>query len=161
MDYLEFSQHNPFENRVAMSHDFNSLVRLVEGLGENYGQYQNLECRELKNALLDLSDGSGRVRLGKFYQAAHAGLESHFTESPEYLWHLGILDETDPQHPSVILTNYLYARANCMAASGLYSICCIDECETLMSRLEKEISDPLGDPQTIAGIVSAMPSETV
>jgi len=164
IDYDESFRRNPFVGRVETEgkrRDFSSIVRLVERMGEAYGQYQNLECRELKNALLDLSDGSGRVRFGKFYEAAFAGQTSHFTESPEYLRHLGLLDDTDPQHPSVLVANYLYARANCMAASGLYSICCIDECEALLSHVEKNISEPLGDPHTIAGIVSAMPSETV
>jgi len=130
-------------------------------LGENYGQFQNLECREMKDSLLDLSDGSGRVRLAKFYQAAAENQTTHFSESPDYLRHLGALDETDPRQPSLIVTNYIYARANCVASSSLYSVCCIDECEALLSRLERSIADPLADPETVAGLVATMPSDTV
>merc|ERR1719251_35984 len=118
----------------------------------------------MKAGLLDLSDGSGRVRLAKFYQAAHADYDNHkskFSESPDYLRHLGVLDETDPQQPSVIMTNYLYSRANCLASSGLYSICCIDECEALMAQLEKSIANPVAEPQKVAELVAAMPSDTV
>merc|ERR1719343_2014678 len=115
----------------------------------------------MKHALLDLSDGSGRVRLAKFYQGAHVGLKSHFSESPDYLRHLGVLDETDPRQPSVIITNYMNGKANCVASSGLYSICCIDECEALMAQLERNIASPVADPQRLAELVAAMPSDTV
>jgi len=161
IDYDGSSLQNPFVGKAARSHDFNSLVRLVESLGENYGQFQNLECHGMKHALLDLSDGSGRVRLNKFYQAAFENRTSHFKESPDYLRQLGVLDETDPRQPSVIVTNYMYSRANCVASSGLYSICCIDECEALMAHLERNIANPVADPQRIAELVAALPSDTV
>merc|ERR1719384_1523733 len=148
-------------DKVARSRNFNSLAGLLESVGEHYGQFQDLECRGMKNALLDLSDGSGRVRLAKFYQAAFEGQKSHFSESPEYLRHLGVLDETDPRQPSVIVTNYLYGRANCLASSSLYSICCLDECEVLMAQLERAIAKPLAAPQQVAELVAAMPSDTV
>jgi len=160
MDYHEASGHNPFVNSVV-SHDFNSLVRWLESVGEHYGKFQTLECRGMKNALLDLSDGSGRVRLAKFYQAAFENRTSHFTESPDYLRHLGVLDDTDPRQPTVIVTNYLYARANCLASSSLYSICCLDECEALMAQLERKIANPLAAPQMVAELVATMSSDTV
>merc|ERR1719203_1355280 len=161
MEYSVSSGRNPFVDQVARSRNFNDLVRWVEGGGENYGQFQNLECRGMKNALLDLSDGSGRVRLAKFYEATFENQSSHFTESPDYLRHLGVLDETDPRQPSVVLTNYIYAEANCVAASGLYSICCIDECEALMARLENSIANPVAAPQQVAELVAMLPSDTV
>merc|ERR1719437_137483 len=159
--YDERSRRNPFVSQASMTRNFNSLVSLVERLGEKYGQFQNLECQEMKHALLDLSDGSGRVRLNKFYQAAFENQTSHFKESPDYLRHLGVLDETDPRQPSVIVTNYMYSRANCVAASGLYSICCIDECEALMAQLERNIANPVASPSQVAELVAALPSDTV
>merc|ERR1719410_2274265 len=110
MDYSDSSAQNPFVGKVARVRDFNSLVRLLESVGEHYGKFQTLECRGMKNALLDLSDGSGRVRLAKFYQAAFENQTSHFTESSNYLRILGALDETDPRQPTVVVTNYLYGQ---------------------------------------------------
>merc|ERR1719323_2714141 len=161
MDYRESSVRNPFVGKVATTRNFNSLVGWVESVGDHYGQFQDLECRGMKNALLDLSDGSGRVRLAKFYQAAFENRTSHFNESPDYLRHLGVLDETDPQQPSLIMTNYMYARANCVASSSLYSVCCIDECEPLLASLERSIANPVADPQRIAELVASLPSDTV
>merc|ERR1719493_88304 len=147
--------------KASAMHDFNEVVGLVEEMGERFGQFQNIECHEMKNALLDLSDGSGRVRLSKFYAVGAQGGKSHFSESPAYLRHLGALDETDPKQPSVVVTNYMYARANCLASSSLYSICCLDECEALMAQLERNIANPVAPPQKVAELVSAMPSDTV
>merc|ERR1719433_381932 len=112
-EYDQKDLQNPFVSEAARLHSFSSIVGLIELLGEKFGQFQNLECQEMKNALLDLSDGSGRVRLSKFYQATVQGLTSHFSESPDYLRHLGVLDETDPRQPSVIITNYVNGKANC------------------------------------------------
>merc|ERR1719203_1314050 len=155
------SGRNPFVDQVARSRNFNSVVDIFERFGESYGKFQNLECHDMKNTLLELSDGSGRVRLSKFYEAAFENRSSHFSESPEYLRHQGVLDETDPKRPSVILTNYVYGRGNCLACSSLYSICCINECEALMAKLEKNIANPLAEPRAVAKYVAAMPSDTV
>jgi len=161
MDHAESSRRNPFVKTEAITHDFNSVTRLVEGIGANYGQFQNLECQALKNDLLELSDGSGRVRLSKFYGAAFHNTSQHFSERPEYLRHLGVLDETDPQQPSVIITNYMYSRANCLASSSFYAICCINECERLMAGLEHRLASPTADPSTVAKLVASMASDTV
>merc|ERR1719150_196862 len=161
MDYHEISGRSPFVDKVARTRNFNSIVRWVESVGDHYGHFQDLECRGMKNALLDLSDGSGRVRLAKFYQAAFENRTSKFQESPDYLRSLGVLDETDPRQPSVIMTNYLYARTNCLASSSLYSICCLDECEALMAHLERNIANPVAAPEKVAELVAAMPSDTV
>merc|ERR1719384_2791891 len=121
----------------------------------------------MKNALLSLEDTEvGRVRLSRFYAPAlsidkGSGNYVHFSESADYLRHLGALDESDPRRPSVIVPNYMYARSNCLASSKFYSICCINECEKLMGKLEASIAGPSAHPQMIAEIVAATPSDTV
>jgi len=146
-------------------HRFDSVVRLVEAVGEAYGQYQNIECRAMKNALLALEDTEvGRVRLSRFYAPSlksEPGSYVHFSESADYLRHLGALDESDPRRPSVIVPNYMYARSNCLASSKFYSICCINECEKLMAKLESSIAGPSAHPQMIAEVVAQTPSDTV
>merc|ERR1719356_1186227 len=161
MDYKEESRQNPFADKASASRDFNLLVRLVEEIGEKYGRYQNIDCSAMKNALVDLSDGYGRVRLSDFYGAGLEKNSHNFVENPEYLRHLGLLDETDPEKPSVILTNYMYSRNNCLASSSLYSVCCTDECEPLMASLERSVAHPLADPDRVAELVSSLTSDTV
>jgi len=161
MEYEQLQEKNPFSGSAEW-HTFEAITRVVEQVGEQYGQYQNVECRALKNALLDLEDNErGRVRLSKFYAPTLDGSARHFGESPSYMRHLGALDETDPSNPSVIVTNYLYSKSNCLAASGLYSVCCINQCEALMANLERGVKGPTSSARVITDLISAMPSDTI
>merc|ERR1719272_2230950 len=74
--------------------DFASLARVVEAVGEEYGTFQDLECRQMKDALVKMEyRGTGRVRLSDFYRPALNGAWT-FQESESYLRSLGALDET-------------------------------------------------------------------
>ena len=59
LKYSVSSGRSPFVDRVARPRNFYDLVRWVEGVGENYRRFQNLECRDMKNAVLNLTDGPG------------------------------------------------------------------------------------------------------
>jgi hypothetical protein len=115
----------------------------------------------MKAALVKIEDhGSGRVRLSDFYKPALDGAWQ-FQESIGYLRQLGALDESNPDEPRVMITNYLTAQANCIASSDYYSVCCIDECEDLIGHLEKKIAAPEATPARIHELVSALPSSSV
>jgi len=104
--------------------------------------------------------GTGRVRLSEFYSGAKDAAWP-FTESVEYLRALGALDESELGRPSVIIPNFVSSRNNCVFPSSFYSVCCLDECEHLVSSLERAIESPDAAPARIAEVVSAMPSDTV
>merc|ERR1712113_327084 len=46
-------------------------------------------------------------------------------------------------------------------ATRLYFVCCRDECEDLMSRLEQDIKEPMASAQHIAELVATYSSDTV
>merc|ERR1719375_1963419 len=130
-------------------------------MGDRYGRYQDLECRSLKGALLDLEAGdTGRVPLSAFYRAGLSG-KWLFNEEVGYLRELGALDDSDPQELRVIVPNYLNSPSNCLAGSGFYDVCCIDECHALLHQLEHKIASPSAEPGRIASLVAALPSDTV
>merc|ERR1719464_2380793 len=104
--------------------------------------------------------GTGRVHLSSFYAGGVKGGWT-FTESVEYLRNLGALDETDPSRPSVVIPNYMTSQTNCLSSSGFYSVCCSDECESLLQRLERQLAAPIATPARIVELVSAMQSDTV
>merc|ERR1712217_944668 len=105
-----------------------------------YGRWQNAECVDLKNSLLKLeTPGTGRVPLHDFYGSALQG-NWQFSETIGYLRVLGAVDESVPSRPSVIIPNYINAPSNCVASSKFYSVCCIDECEGLVSHLETRVA---------------------
>lgn len=142
--------------------DFPTITRAVEEVGEQYGRFQNGECLAMKNDLVALGDkGIGRVPLSEFYKPALSGTSWQFMESVEYLRSLGALDETNPQMPSVIVPNYVSSQSNCVVSTSYYSVCCIDECESLMSQMEREVASPEASPTEIAGIVSRLTTSTV
>merc|ERR1719162_979921 len=141
--------------------DFASLARVVEAAGEEYGTFQDLECRQMKDALVKLEyRGTGRVRLSDFYKPALEGVWA-FQESTSYLRSLGALDETSPSEPSVVMVNYISSATNCIASSGFYSVCCKNECESLFGHLEQKIGAPEANAATIAGLVVNLPSQSV
>jgi hypothetical protein len=141
--------------------DFSSLAKVVKAVGEEFGSFQDMECRQLKDALtrIEYAD-SGRVKLSDFYRPSLDGAWQ-FQESVPYLRQLGALDESDPNAMSVIIVNYLHSQTNCIASTGYYSVCCKDECENLMGQLEEKIASPEAKPAAIVAIVENMVSSTV
>jgi hypothetical protein len=141
--------------------EFSSLAKVAEVIGEEYGSFQNFECRNLKQTLMNVEfAGSGRVKLADFYKPTMDG-GWQFQESVDYLRQLGALDESDPNSMSVIIANYVYSHANCIATSGYYSVCCIDECEALLGQLEAKFAAPEAKPSEIVALIESMTSSTV
>jgi len=100
--------------------------------------------------------GTGRVLLKDFYAKSTA-----FSESKAFLENAGALDVSDPNRPTVIVPNYVNAHANCIASSGMFSVCCLNECEGLFGHLEREVAEPEATPERILEIVANLPSATV
>jgi len=146
---------------IAPRYTFSSLAKIVQAIGEEYGTFQNLECHQLKSALVKMdSTGNGRVKLSDFYRPSSGG-DWQFQESVAYLRHVGALDESDADSKSVIIVNYLHSQANCIASSGYYSVCCKDECESLLGYVEEKVAAPEATPATLAALVENLPSASV
>jgi hypothetical protein len=140
---------------------FADLSHVVTRIGDEYGRWQHYECDDLKRKLFAIEDdGTGRVPLAKFYDAAINLGHWQFAETPDYLRSMGALDESIPSTPRVIVSNYILSPSNCVASSNYYSVCCLDECEELVGQLEREISAPAAKPERIASLVATMPSST-
>eukprot|EP00427_Karlodinium_veneficum_P060697 CAMPEP_0169372888 /NCGR_PEP_ID=MMETSP1017-20121227/36709_1 /TAXON_ID=342587 /ORGANISM="Karlodinium micrum, Strain CCMP2283" /LENGTH=573 /DNA_ID=CAMNT_0009471559 /DNA_START=18 /DNA_END=1735 /DNA_ORIENTATION=+ len=140
---------------------FNDTARVVEEVGRRYGVYNDQECGKLKSELLSIeSTKAGRVRLTEFYKKGLTGV-FEFNEKAEYLRAIGVLDESDPKQPYVIVPNYVSARPNCLVASSFYAVCCRNECEELMATLEQKLSSGTAKPQQILEIASTLSSATV
>merc|ERR1719326_1090410 len=162
MDFVEKVRKQ--EAGATGENTFASLAKVVDLVGEQFGSFQDRECRELKDKLVNMEyRGTGRVKLSDFYKPALGGADGawQFQESAGYLRQLGTLDESDPAQPSVMIANYLNSQSNCIAASGFYSVCCKDECENLLGHLEQKIGASEAKPATIAALVSQLPSSTL
>merc|ERR1719195_1837014 len=96
--YRNRAQANYF---VAQHYSFNAASRIVEDLAKGYGKWQNTECRQMKEHLMELDvDGSGRLTLDAFYSQKESA-EYQFPESVDYLRQIGALDEPPNGSPKV------------------------------------------------------------
>lgn len=157
LDYTQRSRRNPFVNEYSFDH----ALEAAQEMGRHFGSFQNMECKALKDKLVDMEHaGSGRVTLAKFY----SGIDDRdwpFIESADYLRNLGALDDSDPKRPSVIIPNFLSSPSNCVAPSSFYSVCCIDECEGLLTQVESAIAEPSAPVSRLVDVVSNLASDTV
>jgi len=148
-------------NAPALRNTFDTTVRVLEEISNRYGRFQDKECIDLKDLMLKYeTPGTGRVSLARFYEAALNGVWQ-FSEHKGYLQQLGSLDETDPNRPSIVIANYINSPANCVAASKFYYVCCINECESLLAHLERQIAAPQATPDRIVKVIEQLPSSTV
>merc|ERR1719487_2015636 len=104
---------------------------------------------------------TGRVSLADFYAGGVDNDKWRFLESIPYLEQLGALDNSDPDQLRVIIPNYINSPTNCVASSKFYSVCCVDECDGLLSTLEARIGSWQGTPKLITQLVSGLSSDTV
>jgi hypothetical protein len=141
--------------------DFNTTAKIVEELGERYGVFNDAECGRLKAELMKMeSQKPGRVRLSDFYKKSLFGAWE-FNEKIDYLRSAGLLDESEPSTPFVLLPNYVASRPNCLASSSFYAVCCRNECEDLMEHMEREVGGSSARPPQIAKLVAKLSTETV
>jgi len=141
--------------------DFESMGRVVEEIGANYGTYNKKECGSLKSELMSAeSKKAGRITLADFYKKGKEGV-FELNEKIDYLRTLGAIDESDPKQPHVIISNYVGSRPNCLLASKFYVVCCTNECEDLMGKLENSIAGEMASPEQILDLVSSFSTPTV
>merc|ERR1719343_1561574 len=157
LDVTQRESRNPFLQEYTFEHS----IAVAQEVGHRIGHFQNRECQAIKEQLVDMEiEGSGRVPLTKFY----SGIEDRdwpFIESAAYLRNLGALDETDPNRPHVIIPNFMGSPSNCAVPSSFYSVCCIDECESLLASVEAVVREASASPALLAQIVSGLESDTV
>jgi len=147
VSYTEQARGNFFS---AGQLTFSDTARVIERMEDVYGRRSDLDCRALKNSLMELEEAdTGRVLLSDFYKAEVSGAVPYpfaFTESIDFLSQLGAIDDSDSKRPSLILTNYVGSPVNCHGASKIHTICCIDECEDLLGHIERHITAPTARP---------------
>lgn len=142
--------------------NFNDTVAVLVEIGEKYGKWQQKECMDLKKLLMNLeNEKNGCVPVSNFYKRMVEEGKWEFSESPDYLRQLGALDESDPDDLKVMIPNYLDSASNCVASSSYYSVCCVNECEDILGRIEHRIQGPDAAPEELASFVATLSSSTV
>jgi hypothetical protein len=134
---------------------FADVQAVVSDLIGQFGRSFEPACEDLTQVLVKHSrHNTGRVPLSDFYAAALAG-QWHFSESPEYLRHLGVLEEASWFHePQVILANYMQSANSCVITQKHFRVCCRSPCQDFYSDLEMAIGTPEAEPEVVLAIVS-------
>jgi len=144
-------------------YSFYEVWQALDSANHLYGKFQEYECQDMKQALTKRDpEMTGRVTLHGFWRGVlEGGLP--FTESTDYLRKLGVLDETDLENrgAQVIIPNYIHSTNNCVVTTAYYEVCCINECDGLMTHLEAKIAAPSAKPEEILALVENLPSSTV
>jgi hypothetical protein len=166
---LQFARQRPGlskaskESKRALSTQFNfeDTHRVVGGITKSFASFWESECASMKSQLVDMDTlGTGRVKLSRFYGTA-LDSEWRFGESESYLRDLGALDETSRWiGKQVIIPNYMQAASNCIVSTPHYLVCCMNECESLLSEIEELIGTPSASPASILAVVSNITSQT-
>lgn len=145
---------NPFGDST---YSFEVAVRLAERISEEFGAWSNHECHEMKDMLTEMDQhGTGRVKLSDFYSYSKDGAWQ-FLEPSEQLRFAGALDESSQfLGPQVMITNYLTSLSNCITSAPYYSICCLNECDTVFQQLEARLSGSTASPSEILEAVENM-----
>jgi len=141
------STSNAFRPGSFTLTDYQSIVKSITS---SFGVWWEQECQAIKSNLISMdSKKAGRVHLSDFYHKS-AGGEWRFSESVAYLRDLGALDESSRfDGPQVIIPNYLLGASNCIVSSTYYNVCCVNECEALLSHVEDAVKGPVAPPEQV------------
>eukprot|EP00928_Gymnodinium_smaydae_P086389 TRINITY_DN7047_c1_g1_i1.p1 TRINITY_DN7047_c1_g1~~TRINITY_DN7047_c1_g1_i1.p1 ORF type:complete len:630 (-),score=90.86 TRINITY_DN7047_c1_g1_i1:217-2106(-) len=127
--------------------------------------YNEVDCQGLKGALVESEDADSANKTGRVTLRAYHEKRGYkywpFTESAEQLREAGILDDDVQGEPTIIVSNYVGSRLNCVESSSLYAVCCKIECDNLLSSLEIKLAAPAGTADEIGRFVATLPFSSV
>mmetsp|Transcript_30183 Transcript_30183/g.54876 ORF Transcript_30183/g.54876 Transcript_30183/m.54876 type:complete len:587 (-) Transcript_30183:60-1820(-) len=130
---------------------------MVRQIVESWGLFHGSQCAGLKEHLLSMEEraSTGCVPLVDFYDSGVKGRSTWlFIETPEYLQHIGVLDQSDATNPRVLMANYINSPTNCLQPSPYYLVCCHNECDDILGQLERKIAAPTATPQEILAAIA-------
>mmetsp|Transcript_88487 Transcript_88487/g.205881 ORF Transcript_88487/g.205881 Transcript_88487/m.205881 type:complete len:578 (+) Transcript_88487:78-1811(+) len=151
----------PGHNALSPRYSFEDAHKVVGDITKSFASFWESECATMKASLVEMDKHHmGRVPLSKFYGTA-LDTEWRFGESESYLRELGALDETSSWYgKQVIIPNYIQAASNCIISTPYYLVCCLNECESLMTELEAAVGGEVALAEDILKLVSNMTSQT-
>eukprot|EP00419_Tripos_fusus_P083378 CAMPEP_0172939636 /NCGR_PEP_ID=MMETSP1075-20121228/223623_1 /TAXON_ID=2916 /ORGANISM="Ceratium fusus, Strain PA161109" /LENGTH=695 /DNA_ID=CAMNT_0013801027 /DNA_START=101 /DNA_END=2188 /DNA_ORIENTATION=+ len=117
--------------------------------------WQDHDCKAMKRYLIKLDpDNDGRVPLNIVHKQPE-NLDSHgeqvfrFSESQDYLRGMGGLDESNPNRPQVLISNYVLGPANCYKSLAFHTFCCLNECDAVLTEVERAVGGPSAKPDVL------------
>jgi len=162
--YRERHSRNPFKAKTLSIAD---IVQLVHEATQAMGMWQDHDCKAIKRYLIKFDpDKDGRVPLDIVHSQpqindTHGEQIFRFSESQDYLRNIGGLDESDPSHPQVLISNYVLGPANCYRSLALHTFCCLNECDAVLSEVERSIGGPSAQPDVILPLLENLTTSSM
>jgi len=148
-------------NGLSSRYSLEDAHKVVGGITRSFASFWESECQMMKQKLVSADKHrTGRVPLSKFYGKTLNDAEWRFGESEAYLRDLGALDETSWLGKQVIIPNYIQGASNCIVSASHYSVCCINECDSIMREIESAVGRPMAQPSDLLALVGNMSAMT-
>jgi len=155
--YQERDFRNPFKAKKLSVTD---VMQLAQRATDRMGEWQDDDCKVMKKKLIRLDpERDGRVPLSILYdqpmEADATGEQIfRFAEDQDYLRTIGALDESIPDHPQVMISNYILGPANCFRSTALHTFCCLNECDAVLSKVERAVKGSSAKPADLAPLLA-------
>lgn len=162
--YKQRDAANPFVQRGYQPLEMMSLAVTVVA---EMGTWQDQDCKVMKKYLRQLDpETTGRVPLATIFEQPATKDENNmtvfrFAEPQDNLREAGSLDESDPERPQLLISNYLLGPPNCYRMSTYYTYCCLSECDSLMGEIERAVQAPEALPQQLVSLVGNLSSTSM
>jgi len=151
-----FAQEVKRSTWSAKELNFDEIVQVVRNMGERYVGHQGKDCARVKDELVQKpSHHQGRVLLSEVQPSSASGRRQLFTESPEVLQKFGVLSAD--AEAKLIIPNYVNSQSMCLSTASFYAACCVNECEGLLGRLEREVRAPAVAAAELGRLVATLP----
>jgi len=129
------------------------------------GGARALIAKTWRNVIMELEESdTGRLLLSHFYKAQVSGAlppSFQFTESIDFLYQLGALDDPDSRRPFVILPKYTGAQTNCVASLNFCKSDALTSAIAYFGDIERHGTALTARPAQVIQLFSNLSSDTV
>jgi len=162
--FRERHSRNPFRARTLSMAD---TVQLAFEATQAMGMWQDHDCKTMKRYLRNLDpEDDGRVPLDTVYNQpqvydTNGEIVFRFSESRDFLHSIGGLDESDPSNPQVLISNYVLGPANCYKSLAFHTFCCLNECDAVLTGVERSVGGPSAQPDVILPLLENLTTSSM
>jgi len=139
--------------------NFDGILQIATDFTEQYSQFHSRDCKRAQEKLMAMPSRKGSSVAMKDVRETHdSGYRPLFTETMEDLNSLGVLDYASGLNAGekrLIIPNYIHSQSMCLSTVSFYSVCCPNECESLLRILESEFAGSAADPERLNELVSS------
>lgn len=116
--------------------DFYEVLNVTLRMGDHYSAWQRRDCTRAKDVLKNWSElKGGRVPFADWGKLPQGEMKPLFIEEERHLRTFGIMDDSRPDAPQVIVPNWLVSKSMCLTTASYYMVCCPNECEMILDQL--------------------------